>query len=130
MAKKLASFTIGYPHGVLVLTDHDSTGTAPLWETDDPGDLVTSSATTVLLKVRNQVVGPVTVDVWNGTDAPVTGRKCFDGHLRIAYGRLRVADAEDLNRIVVGAGPGPVPVQVHIEPWEFAEHVTVVLDTD
>jgi hypothetical protein len=29
VTKKLASFTIGYPHGVLVITDHDGTDTAP-----------------------------------------------------------------------------------------------------
>ncbi|WP_306208173.1 hypothetical protein [Actinoplanes sp. RD1] len=130
MARKLASFTIGYPHGIVVISDHDGSDPAPLWEDGDPSAIVSASPGTVMVKVRNAVVGPVTVDIWNGTDAPVIGQRCFDGHVRIAYGRLSVADAEDTSRIVVGAGPGPVPVQIFVEPWSFAGHVTVVLDTD
>lgn len=126
MAKFLAGLTIHHQHGVLVLTDHDATDAAPLWSSEK--QIASASESSVLVKVRNAVLGPVTTRVLAGLDGEAPGACCFDGALVLSYGRLRLGDAEDLNRIVVVADPGRVRVQIHVEPEQFSEQVTVLID--
>lgn len=127
MPKLLASFTIYYQHGVLMLTDQDATDSAPLWTAED--QIASASESSVLVKVTPAVLGPVTTEVWAGFDGPVPpGVCCFDAAFSLSHGRLRLGDAEDLNRIVVVGDLGRIPVRIYVEPEQFSEQVTVLID--
>lgn len=59
----LGELDVGFPWGVLVLTDQRSTEEIPSWASDE--DQVTHSATAAVVRVRHQDEGEVIVRVWD-----------------------------------------------------------------
>jgi hypothetical protein len=120
----LGELRAGFPWGVLLLTDEDSTEAIPTWTSDD--EQVTNSATAAVVRVMHRDEGDVTVRVWDDESA-ASGGLVFTGAFALESGVLIVSDAEGESILRVPVGVGLASVEVYIDAPVEASHVDVVV---
>lgn len=115
-----------FPWGLLLVTDADATGVIPSWDSDE--QIVTASATALVVRIRHADEGDVVVRVLESLEGS-EGECVFDDPVRIASGVLRVSDALGRHVIDTAVEPGLHRVRVFVAPVDEAEKVELVIDS-
>jgi hypothetical protein len=115
----------GFPWGLLVVSDQESSEQIPEWTGED--EQVTSSASSLVVKVEHEQDGPATVHVYKGA-GDLAGEPAFEGMLTTPSGVLTVADAVGRQLIRVPGAAGMHRVRILLNRPRRASHIDVVID--
>lgn len=120
----VAELRAKFPFGVLLITDEKSTEPIPEWSSDD--QLVTSTGTAMVVKIRHEVDGPATVRVWDD-DGHRTGHVAGERELTVKSGALRVSTATGDHFVRIPVPAGTVRVKVVASRPDDPEEIDLVV---
>lgn len=120
----LGELHAGFPWGVLLVTDEESTDEIPSWTSDE--EQVTHSVTAAVARVRHQDEGDVTIQIWDDGSS-VRGALAFAGVLNLASGVLRVSDALGESTVRISLAAGPTNLEIYTDSAVEATHVDLVV---
>jgi hypothetical protein len=123
--ERFGSIDAGFPWGLLVVTDPETTEQIPAFANAE--EQITSSATTVVIRVEHEQEGLATVHVYKHS-GDLGGNPVFDGTIRASNETLTVGDALAERLIRVSVEIGMHRLRVFLNRPANATHVDVVLD--
>jgi hypothetical protein len=115
----------GFPWGLLVVSDQESSEQIPDWR--GQGEQVTFTTSSLVVKVEHEQVGLATVHVYKGA-GDLSGEPAFVGVLAAPSGVLTVADAVGRQLIQVPGTAGTHMVRIFLNRPRQANHIDVVID--
>lgn len=125
----LASFTVPFEHGLLVVEDSATSATHDSW--DAATEPVHVDDDSIYLAVQASVDGPVTVEVHDSeiSDAGLTEMTLrFSGDVRVDSRELKVSDSDNLAVLSLRTKDGHVRLEVFVDDDVWPGRVLVVLD--
>lgn len=114
-----------FPWGLLVVTDDSSTDEIPAWTSD--ADVVTATASTVVVRVVHDQEGTAEVTVLEG-ESQDTNLIVFDGVIEVPSGRLRVGDALNDQTLIVPVQPGIHALRIRVNRLLEASQISIDID--
>ena len=114
-----------FPWGLLVIAGEGSSEPVPSWATTD--EQVTSTSSSVVVRVEHEQDGPAIVHVYDGV-GDLVGEPAFAGALTTTRGALTVGDALGKQMIRVPVAAETMKLRVFLDRPAHAAHVDVVLN--
>jgi len=121
----LGSLEGGFPWGLLVVSDQESSEQIPDWPGQDVQ--VTFTTSSLVVKVEHEQAGLATVHVYKGA-GDLSGEPAFVGVLATPSSVLTVADAVGRHLIRVPGAAGTHRVRIFLNRPRQANHIDVVID--
>jgi hypothetical protein len=121
----LAELHTGFPWGVLLVTDAESTEQIPSWASAD--EQVAAAATALVVRVMHRDDGDVAVRVWSGV-AGAVGDRVFSGPIAVPSRVLRVSDALGEDAVDIGIPSKRARVEIFTDDAAEASEVHLVAD--
>jgi hypothetical protein len=123
--KLLASLDGAFPWGLLVVSDRDASDQIPGWA--GVSEPVTSTASTLVVKVEHEEEGTATVHIYDGRgDLEVA--PAFDGPIVTSSGELTVGDALGRQVVRIPVTVGQHRLRVSLNRPMGANHIDVAID--
>ncbi|MCT9932264.1 hypothetical protein N5079_18855 [Planotetraspora sp. A-T 1434] len=121
----LGEIIAGLPWGLLLVTDEGSDDEIPDLSSED--ELVTASATALVVRTMHAAEGSTSVRVWRGEEIAV-GQPVYSGMIEVPTGILRVGDATGDQSRKFNISPGRYVIEVVLDPPREATQVNIVIN--
>jgi hypothetical protein len=112
------------PWGVLVIADERASEPVPEWSAQE--DQVTATSATVVVRVRHEQEGDVTVHLCDGS-GDLRGSPTWSGTVDVSSGQLILSRATGEPLLRTAVRHGQVTVGIRLDPMTEATHVDVVI---